>query len=104
MCGVSLIRADALGNLKWAAQMNLPGPRQTVPRAEYFGFNYLCERAEENSVIEYVTDHLPLKKAFEGGVHAAQKVLNWDLMVPAFSAIHRKSLTVTMRWMPSWGL
>ncbi len=61
-CGVSLIKADSSGNLRFAARMNLPGARQTVPRAEYLAFHHLIMRAEVGATVEYVTDHLPLKK------------------------------------------
>ncbi len=98
---MSLVRISDLGVLLWAARMNLPGTLQTVPRAEYFAFLYLCQRAIPGSTILYMTDHLPLKKTFYGGWVAAHKAQNADLIVPALKAIEEKELIVDIKWMPS---
>ena len=81
--------------------INLPGPVQTVPRAEYYAFPYLVSVAEEDADLTFVTDHRPLWVTFNKGIEAAKKCVNHDLLVLAFTLIGTKRLLVNMRWMPS---
>ena len=100
-CGTGLAVINIAGELSYGLSANLPGLIQTVPRSEYFALLCLVRLARESSVLLFVTDHLPLVKAYNKGRSFAVQTLNGDLFQEIFLHISGKSLQLTLKWVPS---
>ncbi len=84
-----------------SARFSLPGPVQTVPRAELYCLVWLALNAEPLSIIHYVTDNLNLFNTFNKGPSAGMISSNADLYHTLFATTIDKAMQVTVTWMPS---
>lgn len=72
----------------------LPGPQQTVPRAELFALLLAVEHVEVDSVIDFFTDSLITANTFNKGPSRAKFAANADLWCQLFQSIEIKNLLV----------
>ena len=99
--GIGLAAIDNDGNKIWGISLNLPGKCETVPRGELFAIFYACHKAEPDTSLEFVTDNLGCYNSYQKGRTFAVLTNNGDLYQKIFDLIDQKSLTFTIRWMPS---
>ena len=67
-CGLAIVcLKEDVDQVAYALQCNLPGPVQTVPRAEIYATMLLLTKAKRNSNLEYFTDHQALRNNYNQG-------------------------------------
>ena len=99
--GVSVISADASGNLLYGLHCNLPGDVQTVARGELFAAVQSIEEAAECAVINYTIDYYGVYDKYNKGPVAQANSANCDLYKRLYDITVQKAIRLTIRWMPS---
>jgi len=79
----------------------LPGPQQTVPRAELFALCLAVTHVHQAGVIDFFTDSLITANTFNKGPARARLANNADLWNYLFGLIQAKNILCRVYWMPS---
>ena len=80
---------------------NLPETVQTVSRAETYALVICLRNVRISSIVDFVSDNLPLVRVYNNGRLAAANSANCDLFEEIYKHIDNKQLTVSVRWVPS---
>ncbi len=94
--GVGVCRISPLGKLLYGIHCNLPGDVQTVPRGEIYALVVLLTRASPLAVIDYVTDNVGLRDAYNAGPTFCHSTNNCFLYNEIRNLISQKELVVTV--------
>ena len=100
-CGCGLVQITDSGELRRNFSFNLPGPIQTVPRAELYVIVFLVQYAIPNSELLFVTDNQKNKELYCAGHNKCKTSINADLFDIIFKLKEEKHIELTVTWMPS---
>jgi len=97
--------SDNLDSMRWPAYFGfwskLPGPTQTVPRAELSALLTVIQNVQPNSTINYYIDNKMVHDTFHKGMRRALLAANADLFLTLFTTPNTKNITLSLKWMPS---
>ena len=99
--GVAFAQVSASGSLIFAAHFPLSGEFQTVARGELTAVVELIRLAQHGTDICFITDNKTVYNNHCAGRHVAALSSDCDLFYDLFQMLIRKSINLTLRWMPS---
>jgi hypothetical protein len=99
--GVAFAQVSASGSLIFAAHFPLSGEFQTVARGELTAVVELIRLAQHGTDICFVTGNKTVYNNYVAGRNVAALSSDCDLYYDLFQMLIRKSINLTLRWMPS---
>jgi len=99
--GVGVAAANSEGELSFGLHSNLPGKVQTVSKGELYALYLVVRHVCDGAVIDFVTDNFGVFSVYNSGEKSAANSANCNLYFDIFRIVSRKSLKLSVRWMPS---